>query len=181
MSELSEKSTEVGLPDAELWVPRAFDEQLESHSLHPVNFIVGESGMGKTVACQKCLEAHVEGGGFGLSVTTEVLGESRSLADAVDATLRQLHPPLAVGAGREAPSLASETTPLLVVVEDVNRSALPAALLEKLAAWGRTAQKSKEARPVARVVSGLAAHNDLVDRQCARVGQQLVHAAFLLY
>ena len=144
LRELSVNSIKEGVPDAEYWVTRAFDEQLTIPSLHPVSFVVGESGMGKTVACRKCLEAHVQGGGFGLLVTTEVLGESRSLADAVDATLRELHPPLATGAGREALSLASETAPLLVVVEDVNRSASPAALLEKLAAWGRTAQKSKE-------------------------------------
>ena len=147
LRELSVGSMKEGLPGAESWVPRAVDEQLVIHSLHPVNFIVGESGMGKTVACRKCLEAHVEGGGFGLLVTTEVLRESRSIADAVDATLRELHPPLAAGAGREAPSLASATTPLLVVVKDVNRSASPAALLEKLAQWGMNADESKEPVP----------------------------------
>ena len=144
LHELSVKSIKEGVPDAEYWVTRAFDEQLAIHSLHPVSFVVGESGMGKTVACRKCLEAHLEGDGFGLLVTTEVLGKSRSLADAVDTTLRELHPPLAAGAGRDALSMTSETTPLLVVVEDVNRSASPAALLEKLATWGKTAQESEE-------------------------------------
>ena len=144
LRELSVKSVKEGMPGAEYWVPRAFDERLAIHSLHPVTFIVGESGMGKTVTCRKCLAAHVEDGGFGLLLTAEVLGGSHSLVDAVDATLRELHPPLAAGAGREALSLASETTPLVVVAEGVNRSASPAALLAKLAAWGRIAQKSDE-------------------------------------
>ena len=100
--------------------------------------------MGKTVACRKCLESHIGDGGFGLLVTAEVLGESRTLADAVDATLRELHPPLAVGEGREAFALASETSPLLVVVEDVNRAASPARVLEKLASWGKSAQEGKK-------------------------------------
>ena len=144
LRELCVKSVEERLPDSGSWIPRDFDEQLASHSRDPVSFIVGESGMGKTVACRKCLDSHIEDGGFGLLVTAEVLGESRTLADAVDATLRELHSPLAVGEGREAFALASETSPLLVVVEDVNRAASPARVLEKLTSWGKSAQESNE-------------------------------------
>ena len=144
LRELSVKSIEERLPDAESWIPRDFDEQLAGHSQDPVSFIVGESGMGKTVACRKCLESHIGDGGFGLLATAEVLGESRTLADAVDATLRELHPLLAVGEGREAFALGSETSPLLVVVEDVNRAASPARVLGKLASWGKSAQEGKE-------------------------------------
>ena len=144
LRELSVRSIEEGLPDAESWVPRVVDEQLAIPSLHPVSFIVGESGMGKTVACLKCLQDHVAAGGFGLFVSAEVLGESHSVADAIDATLRRLHPPLAVGEGRGALSLASESSPLLVVVEDVNRSASPTRLLQKLASWGKTTVAGQE-------------------------------------
>ena len=144
LHELSAKSIEDRLPDAGRWIQRDFDERLASHSRDPVSFVVGESGMGKTVACRKCLESHIEDGGFGLLVTAEMLGESRTLADAVDATLRELHPRLAVGAGREAFALASGASPLLVVVEDVNRAASPARVLEKLASWGKSAQENNE-------------------------------------
>ena len=176
LHELSVKCIGEGLPDAGSWVTRTVDEQLATHSPQPVSFIVGESGMGKTVTCRKRLEAHVEDGGFGLLLTAEVLGESRSLADAVDATLRELHPPLAVGGGREAPSLASVTMPLLVVVEDVNRSASPAALLEKLVVWGMTAQKGKE--PVRwRVLCPVWPRTTalLTDRAREWVGKQSMH------
>ena len=142
---LSVKSIEEAIPDSEWWVQRDFDEQLVSQSLDPVSFIVGESGMGKTVACRKCLEEHVADGGFGLLVRAEVLEEARSLAGAVETILRELHPTLSAGAGRLALSIASEAAPLLVVVEDVNRSASPAGLLEKLVAWSRTALGSNEA------------------------------------
>ena len=144
LHELSVKSIEEGLPDTEWWVQRDFDEQLVSQSLDPVSFIIGESGMGKTVACRKCLEEHVADGGFGLLVMAEVLEEASSLAGAVDTTLRELHPPLSAGEGREALSMASDAAPLLVVVEDVNRSASPARLLEKLVTWSRTAQDGNE-------------------------------------
>ena len=144
LRELSLKSIEAESPDTESWVPRSLDVQLGVQSLAPVSFIVGESGMGKTVACLKCLQDHVAGGGFGLFVSAEVLGESHSVADAIDATLRKLHPSLAVGEGRGALSLASESSPLLVVVEDVNRSASPTRLLEKLASWGKTTVAGQE-------------------------------------
>ncbi|WP_425154673.1 ATP-binding protein [Candidatus Palauibacter sp.] len=118
----------VGLPDAESWIQRDFNKQLAIHALSPVTFVVGESGMGKTVACQQCLEDHVEAGGIGLVITDDVVRTSRTLADAVDTTLRELYQPLGADEGRLALSFASEATPLLVVVEDVNQSASPPSL-----------------------------------------------------
>ena len=47
LRELSARSIDEDLPNAESWVSRAVDEQLAIHSLYPVSFIVGESGMGK--------------------------------------------------------------------------------------------------------------------------------------
>ena len=125
----------VPLPDAESWIERDIDRELATHSRRPVRFIVGESGMGKTVACRKRLQHQISEGGFGLVVTAEALGKSRTLVDAVDTTLRELHPSLAEGEGREAFSLVHENAPLFVVVEGVNRSDHSTHLLEKLASW----------------------------------------------
>ncbi|MCY3809561.1 MAG: ATP-binding protein [Gemmatimonadetes bacterium] len=144
LRKLSVQSIDEEPPNAEAWVSRAVDEQLTIHSLYPVSFIVGESGMGKTVACLKCLQNYVERGGSGLLVTAKVLEESHSVADAIEATLRRLHPLLAVGEGRGALSLVSQSSPLLVVVEDVNQSVSPTRLLEKLANWGKTAGVGQE-------------------------------------
>ena len=77
-------------------------------------------------------------------MTAKVLGESHSVADAIEATLRRLHPPLAVGEGRVALSLASRSSPLLIVVEDVSRSTSPTRLLEQLASWGKTTVAGQE-------------------------------------
>ena len=134
-------------PDREAWVNRDFDKELADDSREGVRFVVGESGMGKTVACLKWLQDHVESGGLGLVVSDELLWESQSLVDAVDTALRRLHPSLAPGAGHEALLLASEARPLCVVVEDVNRSAWPARIMEKLANWNdRAAQQTEPAR-----------------------------------
>ena len=145
LRELSMKSlATAGWPDRQSWIIRKFDKELARHSLGPVTFIVGESGVGKTVACQRWLDDYIQAGGFGLVVTDEALWKSQALADAVDATLRELQPSLAAGAGHQALSFASEGTPLFVVVEDVNRSVWPARLLERLAKWGETALRDAE-------------------------------------
>ena len=145
LRELSQECIDaVGLTDAESWIQRDFNKQLAIHALSPVTFVVGESGMGKTVACLQCLEDHVAAGGLGLVITDDVVRTSRTLADAVSTTLRELHQPLGADEGRLALSFSSEAMPLLVVVEDVNQSASPVRLLEKLASWNEAAQKDPE-------------------------------------
>ena len=79
----------------------------------------------KSVACHKRLTAHVEAGGFGLVIPHEIIAGASSLEQAIDATLRLLYPSLVPGVGSEARALASERTPLLMVVEDVNKSGQP--------------------------------------------------------
>ena len=145
LHELSVKSiTSAGFSDVQSWVERDIDEQLVSYSRDPVRFIVGESGMGKTVACRKCLERHIADGGFGLWVSAETLAKSHTPMDAIGTTLRELHPPLAVDESREALMFATETMPFLIVVEDVNRSAAPGTLLEQLASWDVSARQGSE-------------------------------------
>ena len=137
LRQLSRSSLEnSGLPDdKELWIDRQLDRTLEEAAGRDVVFVVAESGLGKSVACHKRLTAHVESGGFGLVIPHKMIAETLSLEQAVDATLRHLHPSLVPGAGSEACAIASERTPLLMVVEDINKSGQPAALIERLASW----------------------------------------------
>ena len=60
-----------------------------------------------------------------------------SLEQAIDATLRLLYPSLVPGVGSQALALASERTPLLMVVEDINKSTQPSLLIERLASWSK--------------------------------------------
>ena len=137
LRELSQSSLQVSdLPeDNELWVRRQLDQELENAIGRDVVFVVAESGIGKSVACYKRLTANVERGGFGLVIPHGIIADSMSLDQAIDATLRLLHPSLIQGAGGEARSLASERRPLLMVVEDINRSAHPTSLIERMASW----------------------------------------------
>ena len=129
-----------------LWVDRDVDEQLRRGIEHPVQFVLGDSGVGKTVACLMCLQRHVQMGGFGLVVTHDVLHSSGTVEEAVDCVLRKLQPTLVQDAGREALSLTSENEPLFLVIEDINRSAQPARLAEALAVWSANATRQKDRR-----------------------------------
>ena len=92
---------------------------------------------GKSVACYKRLTAHVEAGGIGLVIPHESIAGASSLEQAIDATLRSLYPSLVPGVGSEARALASEHTPLLMVVEDINKSGQPISLIERVASWSK--------------------------------------------
>ena len=148
LGELSVLSVELTpLPDdPERWVEREVDAKLRDRVVDQVQFVLGDSGAGKSVACLKCLQLHVQAGGFGLLVTHEVLGTSLTVEYAIERTLRNLQPNLAGGAGSEALSLTSENSQFLLVIEDINRSTQPARLVETLAAWRARATTGKGSR-----------------------------------
>ena len=137
--ELSKKSLQIYSPpdDPAAWVPRALDDTLTTSLHRDVTFLVGGSGLGKSVACYRKLKAHVEEGrGFGIVLPHETIASQVTLEQAVIAALRQLHPSLA-SVGVSALSLCSPEQPLLLVVEDINRSGQTSRLVEKLAGWSR--------------------------------------------
>ena len=148
LGELSVRSLELApfLDDPERWVDREVDEKLRHRVEDRVQFVLGDSGAGKSVACLKCLQQHVQAGGFGLVVTDEVLGTSLTVEDVIERTLRNLQPNLAAGAGSEALSLTSENEQFFLVIEDINQSAQPARLVEMLAAWSARATAGKGSR-----------------------------------
>jgi len=122
---------------AEGLIDRELDRAIGDGSPRPVAFLVGDSGLGKTISCYKHLKTHIEAGGCGLVLTQESLAANRTLDQALDAELRKLCSSLEPDAGTRARALCSPDNPLFIIVEDVNRSDQPALLLERLAAWAQ--------------------------------------------
>ena len=145
---LSARSVDVALlpDDPKQWVEREVDVKLKHRVVDRVQFVLGNSGAGKSVACLKCLQQHVQEGGFGLVLTDRVVESSLTIEDAIERTLRNLQPNLPGDAGSEALSLSSQNVEFLLVVEDINGAPQPARLIEKLAAWGTRATKEKDSR-----------------------------------
>ena len=137
LHELSGRSLERQVPPGapETWVDRELDRELQSITHNGVTFLVADSGLGKSVACYRALAAHVEAGGCGLVLPHENLVNSSSLDQAIGSTLNELHPR---GVVTEVPSsYGSVAKPLLLVVEDLNRSGQPQRLAQKLASWSQ--------------------------------------------
>ncbi|MEM7202214.1 MAG: hypothetical protein AAF628_18235 [Planctomycetota bacterium] len=133
--------------DASIRVPRTLDAVF-GPSLGPVTFVVGGSGSGKTVAGHKALAAHVSAGGGAIVVSDAAVETALSLEQAVMATLHQLQPTLAPG--QNPFGQFSEEDPLLILVEDVNRSVQPSRLVEKVAGW--SPQEGASGRPAWRLI-----------------------------
>lgn len=116
--------------------------------LATLHLLVGPSGAGKSVIAHDLLRRHVDGGGVGLWIPGEIADGETSLPDAVDAVFRSLHPRTGVGAGYEALKLGTADQPLLLIVDDVNRSHDPVRLLRKVIGWSRPAGPNDQANAV---------------------------------
>ena len=104
-----------------------------------MHLLIGPSGVGKSVAALNALQCHVEREGIGLWLSSEVVEASLSLADAVKTALASIHPRFGSDAGGSAVALATERDPLVLVVDDINRSGFPLRVLKKLLSWMRPA------------------------------------------
>jgi hypothetical protein len=135
---LSQKSLEINRPldNPDAWIARSLDGILADNLRKGIIFLVAGSGLGKSVACYRKLEAHVVCGGFGITLPHEAVSSAVTLEQAIVTGLRQLHPHL-VEAWASVFSFCSPERPLLLIVEDINRSGQPQRLVEKIAGWSR--------------------------------------------
>jgi hypothetical protein len=143
LQELSRESLKIHLPsnDKAAWVSTILDAGIaEAVREQDVAFVVAESGLGKSVACYKRLDQHIGAGGFGLILTHQVISSSLTIEQAIESTLRQLHPALTAGAALDALAFCSSDRPLMLVVEDINKSGEAQFLAEKLAKWSSFGQ-----------------------------------------
>jgi hypothetical protein len=144
LAKLSRDSLEAHRPNTEpnTSVARALDRHIAKALQGDVVFVIAESGLGKSVACCKRLEQHIDSGGFGLILPHQTIASSLTVEQAVDAALRQLHPHLIQSAGREALTLCSADRPFVAVIEDINKSGEARLLAEKIAKWAASADES---------------------------------------
>lgn len=107
--------------------------------------LVGESGMGKSTAAGVFLRDYLEGGRPALVLRTEFAQSATTLEDALDAELRRQVPSLESGSGAKALELVSQAAPLVILVEDVERTESPSRLLNKLLSWSLKEPSDKRA------------------------------------
>lgn len=98
--------------------------------------VTGASGTGKSVSCYLVLKAYLAEGGVGFWIPGEIAARASSLEEAIELTLRSLHPTIERGAGAVALRMQLPINRVLLIVDDVNRSGNPAECLRKLLTWG---------------------------------------------
>ncbi|EKN46724.1 MULTISPECIES: hypothetical protein [Pseudomonas syringae group] len=108
----------------------------ESFVLGRVDTLVaGASGMGKTTACAVAMYAFIERGSPAILLKSEFVASAATIEIALEEELRRQEPEIESRAGDKAISLCSDKEPLLILVEDVNRSRNPGLVLNKIMSW----------------------------------------------
>lgn len=101
--------------------------------------LTGPSGAGKSVTAQSAMARHIRTGNIALRISAEIAERASSMPDALTEVLQSLHGRFDSEVGRSALELATRDHPLLVVVDDINRTLQPMRLLEKVMGWARPA------------------------------------------
>lgn len=118
-------------------VPRVLDVALAEfvRTGHGAGFVIGESGLGKSIALRRLADNWTEQGGIALILSHEVIEQASSVEQAIAGGLRQYAPTLDRGCGHQALGIATPKLPILLIVEDVNRSTNPRRIIERLVEW----------------------------------------------
>ncbi|GAB3630401.1 hypothetical protein PTE30175_04414 [Pandoraea terrae] len=109
------------------------DRHLADLSGHTL--LSGASGMGKTTICLDALSTALQRNQPGIVLEDQTVMRAATIEEALDIELRRYSPYLEPHSGTRALELCSEMQPLVVVVEDINRSENTERLLNKLASW----------------------------------------------
>jgi hypothetical protein len=126
-------------------VAREVDENVKEgtrSNRYTIQFLIGESGFGKSTAAYRALQKHLESGGYGLWAPAELIKECLSLENAIEKVLRDLYPHLLPGTGKTALQLIQEGSRFLIVVDDANRTEDPTKLIRKLLTWSKPQQSN---------------------------------------
>lgn len=97
--------------------------------------LVGASGMGKTTICLSVLASALERNQPCLVISDQTISVATSLEDALSIELRHYSHSLLADSGLKAIEFGSEMFPLIILIEDVNKSVSPERLLNKVIAW----------------------------------------------
>jgi hypothetical protein len=147
--EISRRSLDAFLP----LVPRADVVDRRVHQLlhrfateaRGTGFVIGESGLGKSTSLRRLGDLWIDEGGIALVIDEMLVGDLATLDQVVSAQLRRWEPSLDPDCGKVALGLATPQRPLLLIVEDVNRSTNPRRVVERIVGWSAASTDRKAA------------------------------------
>ncbi|WP_198597173.1 ATP-binding protein, partial [Vibrio splendidus] len=117
--------------DTQLIAQRTHNQFEVSHH----KFLVGESGVGKSIIASELLKTNFENGSAGIFLSEKFVAELNSLEEAITRQLALFESTLDNDAGAMALELCPTHLPFVIVIEDVNNSDNPIKLLQKILKW----------------------------------------------
>jgi hypothetical protein len=136
---VSQKSLEDYLPlvTRDDLAARALDQSLWefAEQSRGAGFVIGESGLGKSVALRSLGHRWCDKGGIAIVLPHELVEQATTIEQAIANAIQSYFPGLDHGCGSAALSLATFESPLLLIIEDVNRSQNPRRIIERLVGW----------------------------------------------
>ncbi|MGO8786319.1 MAG: hypothetical protein ACLQVL_02900 [Terriglobia bacterium] len=137
---LASYAAEMLLSDPSTIIQTSAAQEAQNTLRQPTLFLhalVGPSGVGKTVVAFDLLRQHIDGEGVGVRIGREIAERASTLPEAVDEVLRASHPSLQKEAGQIAVRFGTVESPFIVVLDDMNRSAIAPQLIQKIVGWAR--------------------------------------------
>jgi hypothetical protein len=146
LDEICLKSVEryaIELEDAP-WIDRPFERVLQERAWtgkETIIALIGDSGYGKSTSASRLLRSLSERGRRCIRISEDDVSSTPTLAAALDRAMRSIYPTLETGAGEEALRLCAQS-PLIVVVDDINRAPDPSRCLERCLSYLRDKQNA---------------------------------------
>jgi hypothetical protein len=122
---------------------RDLREAIRQPTIH-MHGLIGPSGVGKTVIAFEVLRQHIAAEGVGFWISRETAERATTLGEAIDQVLRAAHPALQKGAGQAAFGFGTVERPVILVIDDINRSPSASNLIQKVIGWARLAHGTNQ-------------------------------------
>ena len=124
--------------NSDQFVQRKKQENIESgiKTKNPsVEFLVGESGFGKSTIAYTMLESHIKSGGLGLWIRPEYIESSISIESMICKVLRELYPSLSIDIENTLLDIVENNSKILLVIDDVNQAENSNKIVHKILSW----------------------------------------------
>ncbi len=176
LRELSLASLEAlrAVDTADAWISRELDGELAGIR-RPVTFLTSRSGDGKTVACYRLACNHITAGGLAFVISAETVNDAPTLEHALEVEIHRLDPVLELS--ESATQWSQPGQPLLLIVEDINRSGQPVRLMEKITRWGLKAEEAKTPSNWRLICPTWPQVVDAADHSLTKAVERMVHIA----
>ena len=128
------------------FVHRDYDDSIKNSILNtqvPIHLIVGESGVGKSTIIYKIIKKNLENGIYALWIPPEIIQESISIESAINKFIIVLYPTISLESINQIINEISDNDKIILIIDDVNNSDKPQAIVQKLLSWSKPKDDKK--------------------------------------